>query len=31
MARPPDRRAIWKAIGIMMASAPMFLTKAEST
>ncbi len=27
----PERRANWKAIGIMIASAPMFLTKAEST
>ena len=25
------RRAIWKATGIIMASAPMFFTKAEST
>ena len=25
------RRAIWKATGIIIASAPMFLTKAEST
>ena len=27
----PDRLANWKAIGIMMASAPMFFTKADST
>ena len=27
----PDLRANWKAIGIMIASAPMFLTKADST
>ena len=27
----PVRRASWKAIGISMASAPIFLTKAEST
>ena len=27
----PERRAIWKAIGSMIASAPIFLTKAEST
>ena len=27
----PERRANWKAIGIMIASAPMFLTKADST
>jgi hypothetical protein len=27
----PVRRAIWKATGIIMASAPMFFTKAEST
>ena len=27
----PVRRASWKATGISMASAPMFLTKAEST
>ncbi len=27
----PDFRAIWKAIGIMMASAPMFFTNALST
>ena len=27
----PERRANWKAIGSMIASAPMFLTKAEST
>lgn len=26
-----DRRAIWKAIGIMIANAPMFFTKAESS
>ncbi len=26
-----ERRAIWKAMGIMMASAPIFLTKAESS
>ena len=26
-----ERRANWKAIGIMIASAPIFLTKAEST
>ena len=25
----PDRRANWKAIGIMIASAPMFLTNAD--
>ena len=25
----PDRRANWKAIGIMIASAPMFFTKAD--
>ena len=30
-AETPDRRANWKAIGIMIASAPMFLTKAESS
>ena len=27
----PVRRASWKAIGISMASAPIFLTNAEST
>ena len=27
----PERLAIWKAIGIMIASAPMFFTKADST
>ena len=27
----PERLAIWKAIGIIMASAPMFFTKADST
>ena len=27
----PVRRASWKATGISMASAPMFLTKAESS
>ena len=27
----PERRANWKAIGIMIASAPMFLTKADRT
>ena len=26
-----ERRANWKAIGIMIASAPMFFTKADST
>ncbi len=26
-----ERRANWNAIGIMIASAPMFFTKAEST
>ena len=30
-AGTPERRANWKAIGIMIASAPMFFTKAEST
>ena len=30
-ADTPERRANWNAIGIMIASAPMFLTKAEST
>ena len=27
----PDRFANWKAIGIMIASAPIFLTKADRT
>jgi hypothetical protein len=26
-----DRRAIWNATGIIIASAPMFLMKTEST